>query len=110
MAHKYTDGRPRRLCADQQRFDPGRARLHPDAHRIAPPKAATVARNSHRSVAANASRRTLGEVMTHRILVVEDNQPNRELLCDWLESEAFEGACARNREKTYTAFEPHVMH
>jgi two-component system, cell cycle response regulator DivK len=28
--------------------------------------------------------------MGQRILVVEDNQPNRELLCDWLEMEGFE--------------------
>ena len=28
--------------------------------------------------------------MRHRILVVEDNQLNRELLCDWLEAEGHE--------------------
>jgi two-component system sensor histidine kinase/response regulator len=28
--------------------------------------------------------------MKHRVLVVEDNAINRELLCDWLESEGFE--------------------
>lgn len=28
--------------------------------------------------------------MKHRILVVEDNAPNRELLCDWLEVEGHE--------------------
>ena len=28
--------------------------------------------------------------MKHRVLVVEDNAVNRELLCDWLESEGFE--------------------
>ena len=28
--------------------------------------------------------------MKHGILVVEDNQPNRELLCDWLELEGYE--------------------
>jgi CheY-like chemotaxis protein len=48
--------------------------------------------------------------MTHRILVVEDNQPNRELLCDWLESEGFEVACAENLEQSFAAFETNVLH
>jgi CheY-like chemotaxis protein len=34
--------------------------------------------------------------MKRRIPVVEDNQPNRELLCDWLESEGFEVVYAAN--------------
>lgn len=34
--------------------------------------------------------------MAQRILVVEDNQPNRELLCDWLEIEGFEVASAED--------------
>jgi len=32
--------------------------------------------------------------MGQRILVVEDNQPNRELLCDWLEMEEFDVSSA----------------
>jgi two-component system cell cycle response regulator DivK len=50
--------------------------------------------------------------MKHRILVVEDNQPNRELLCDWLESEGFEVAYAETLEQCYAAFKvnlPHVV-
>ncbi len=31
-----------------------------------------------------------GEGVKHRILVVEDNPLNRELLCDWLEVEGYE--------------------
>jgi two-component system, cell cycle response regulator DivK len=34
--------------------------------------------------------------MDQRILVVEDNQPNRELLCDWLEVEGFEVSSAED--------------
>ena len=34
--------------------------------------------------------------MGQRILVVEDNQPNRELLCDWLEMEGFEVSSAED--------------
>jgi CheY-like chemotaxis protein len=50
--------------------------------------------------------------MGQRILVVEDNLPNRELLCDWLEMEGFEvssaedlaGAMALVRDKS-----PHAI-
>jgi CheY-like chemotaxis protein len=48
--------------------------------------------------------------MTHRILVVEDNQPNRELLSDWLESEGFEVVFAENLEQSYAAFDTNVPH
>jgi two-component system cell cycle response regulator DivK len=42
--------------------------------------------------------------MKQRILVVEDNQPNRELLCDWLEAEGFEAIAAENLEQAFAAF------
>jgi two-component system, cell cycle response regulator DivK len=42
--------------------------------------------------------------MIHRVLVVEDNQPNRELLCDWLESEGFEVMAAEDLAQSYAAF------
>jgi two-component system, cell cycle response regulator DivK len=48
--------------------------------------------------------------MKRRILVVEDNQPNRELLCDWLESEGFEVFYAENLEQSYAAFETNIPH
>jgi len=48
--------------------------------------------------------------MKHRILVVEDNQPNRELLCDWLESEGFEVVYAENLEQSYAAYDTMVPH
>jgi len=50
--------------------------------------------------------------MKHRILVVEDNLPNRELLCDWLEAEGFEVLCAENLEQSIAAFKiqpPHAV-
>jgi CheY-like chemotaxis protein len=43
--------------------------------------------------------------MKPRILVVEDNQPNRELLCDWLESEGFDAVAAENLEQAFSAFQ-----
>lgn len=42
--------------------------------------------------------------MKHRILVVEDNAANSELLCDWLEAEGFEVVSAENLEQAFTAF------
>jgi CheY-like chemotaxis protein len=50
--------------------------------------------------------------MKHRILVVEDNQPNRELLCDWLEAEGFEVLAAVDLEQSFAAFRvqpPHAV-
>lgn len=50
--------------------------------------------------------------MKHRILVVEDNLPNRELLCDWLEAEGFEVASAENLEQAFAVFKdkpPHAV-
>ena len=42
--------------------------------------------------------------MSHRILVVEDNLPNRELLCDWLEAEGFVTHSAGDLEEAFAAF------
>ncbi|MGH9714463.1 MAG: response regulator [Candidatus Acidiferrales bacterium] len=41
--------------------------------------------------------------MKRRILVVEDNLPNQELLCDWLEAEGFEPLRAQNLEQAFAA-------
>jgi two-component system sensor histidine kinase/response regulator len=43
--------------------------------------------------------------MNHRILVVEDNLLNRELLCDWLDAEGFIVVAATNIEEALAAFE-----
>ncbi len=42
--------------------------------------------------------------MKHRVLVVEDNPANSELLCDWLEAEGFEAVPVENLEQARTAF------
>ena len=42
--------------------------------------------------------------MTRRILVVEDNLANRELLCDWLEVEGFQVLTAENLEQAFAVF------
>ncbi|HEX4077014.1 MAG TPA: response regulator [Candidatus Acidoferrales bacterium] len=43
--------------------------------------------------------------MKSRILIVEDNQPNRELLSDWLEAEGFEVLSAENLEQSFAALQ-----
>jgi CheY-like chemotaxis protein len=48
--------------------------------------------------------------MKHRILVVEDNAANRELLSDWLEAEGFEVLSAENLEQAYSAFQNQPVH
>jgi CheY-like chemotaxis protein len=42
--------------------------------------------------------------MMYRILVVEDNQPSRELLSDWLEVEGFDVVSAANLEQAFAVF------
>jgi CheY-like chemotaxis protein len=47
-----------------------------------------------------------------RVLVVEDNFPNRELLCDWLEMERFAVVAAENLTEAFVALEnegPHLV-
>jgi len=43
--------------------------------------------------------------MIHRVLVVEDNLLNRELLCDWLETEGFAVVGAANLDEALAAIE-----
>jgi CheY-like chemotaxis protein len=43
--------------------------------------------------------------MTHRILVVEDNPLNRELLCDWLETEGYDVVSAASLAEAFAALE-----
>jgi CheY-like chemotaxis protein len=50
--------------------------------------------------------------MKPTILVVEDNQPNRELLSDWLDLEGFNVVAAQNLEEAFAAFTvapPHAV-
>jgi two-component system cell cycle response regulator DivK len=42
--------------------------------------------------------------MKHRILVIEDNPANRELLCDWLEAQGYQPIAAENLEQAFAAF------
>jgi len=48
--------------------------------------------------------------MKSRILVIEDNEANRELLGDWLESEGFEVVYAENLAQSCAAFDTNLPH
>jgi len=39
--------------------------------------------------------------MSQLIMVVEDNLPNRELLCDWLEAEGFDVIATENLQQSF---------
>jgi CheY-like chemotaxis protein len=43
--------------------------------------------------------------MSHRLLIVEDNPLNRELLCDWLDTEGFKVEAAANLREAFEALE-----
>ena len=43
--------------------------------------------------------------MTRRVLVVEDNELSRELLCDWLEAENYGVASATTLEQAFAAIQ-----
>jgi two-component system cell cycle response regulator DivK len=45
-----------------------------------------------------------------RILVVEDNQLSRELLCDWLETEGYEARYAEDLKTAFAAVQTHQPH
>ena len=48
--------------------------------------------------------------MTHRILVVEDNLVNRELLCVWLETEGYDVSSAEDLKAAFAAVQSHQPH
>jgi CheY-like chemotaxis protein len=48
--------------------------------------------------------------VTHRILVVEDNLVNRELLCVWLETEGYDVASAEDLKAAFAAVQSQPPH
>jgi CheY-like chemotaxis protein len=43
--------------------------------------------------------------MSQRLLIVEDNPLNRELLCDWLDTEGFDVEAASSLREAFAVFE-----
>jgi CheY-like chemotaxis protein len=48
--------------------------------------------------------------MKHRVLVVEDNPANRELLCDWLEAAGLEAVGATDLDHAFAVFKSEPPH
>jgi two-component system, cell cycle response regulator DivK len=48
--------------------------------------------------------------MKYRVLIVEDNQANSELLSDWLESESFEVGVAENLDLAFASLRNKMPH
>jgi len=90
MACQPSHRRPSRVRPDEQGFEPRRADVPPRAYRIITAQTTTVAGSAGQATGARYATRHAGANVKHRILVVEDNALNRELLCDWLESEGHE--------------------
>src|SRR6267378_2297358 len=101
MAFYSSHGRSFRVCTDQQGSDQGRGKVHPRACRIAFPEAEFLAGTIDQAIGARGDLPVFGERLKHCILVVEDNQLNRELLCDWLEVEGYEVWSAADLKASY---------
>src|SRR5712692_7252392 len=104
MAFQLSHRRPSRVCTDQQGSNQGGGKVYPRACRIAFPEAEFLARTVDQAIGARGDLPVFGERLKHCILVVEDNQLNRELLCDWLEVEGFEVWSAADLKTSYEVF------
>jgi two-component system, cell cycle response regulator DivK len=62
-----------------------------------------VAASFDESITAGPQECSSGEVMKGRILVVEDNELSRELLCDWLETEDYQVTSVADLEQAFDA-------
>jgi CheY-like chemotaxis protein len=60
-----------------------------------------VAAPPYRTIAEGSEECSCGEVMTRRVLVVEDNELNRELLRDWLETEGYQVTSASTLQQAF---------
>src|SRR5438309_8049772 len=104
MAFQSSHGRSFRVCTDQQGFNKGGGKVPPRACRIAFPEAEFLAGTIDQAIGPCGDLPFFGERLKHRILVVEDNQLNRELLRDWLEVEAYEVWSAADLKTSYEVF------
>src|SRR5216684_2219433 len=83
MACQPSHRRASRVRPDEQGFKPRRAEVPPRAYRIITVQTTTVAGSAAQATGAGCATRHAGASVKHRILVVEDNALNRELLCPW---------------------------
>src|SRR5260370_2665112 len=82
MAFQSSDGRSFRVRTDQQGSNQGRGKAHPRTCRIAFSEAECMAGAIGQATGARGDFPCFGERLKHCILIVEDNQLNRELLLD----------------------------
>src|SRR5579863_4773785 len=104
MAFQSSYCRSSGFCVDQQGPYEGRRSVPPRPCRIDFPKAGFLARIVGQAIGARGHRPPIGGRMKRCILVVEDNQLNRELLCDWLEVEGYEVWSAADLQGSYEVF------
>src|SRR5258708_31007784 len=110
MAFQCSDGRSFRVRTDQQGSNQGRGKVHPRACRIAFSEAECMAGPIDQATGARGDFPCFGERLKHCILVVEDNQLNRELLRDWLEVEGYQVWSAANFKASYEVFLERLPH
>src|SRR6266852_1308999 len=90
MARQPSHRWPSRIRFDQQGLEQGRGELSAHPCGSTSSQTATLARSVDQATRTRGGSAGGGEGVRHRILVVEDNPLNRELLCDWLEVEGYE--------------------
>src|SRR6202790_3156023 len=90
MARQPSHCWPSRTRSDQQGLEPRRAKLSAYPRRSSSSQTAALARRAAEATRPRDGPACRGESVKPRILVVEDNPLNRELLCDWLEVEGYE--------------------
>src|SRR5260370_42522717 len=105
MAARPSHRRPSRVRPDEQGFKPRRADVPSRAYRIITAQTTTVAGSAGQATGARYATRHAGASVKHRILVVEDNALNRELLCDWLEAEGHEGVSVEDLRAAFRTLE-----
>src|SRR5713101_2528601 len=104
MACQSSHGRSFRVCTDQQGSNQGGGKVPPRSCRIAFPEAECMAGTVDQAVGTRGNVPVFGERLKHCILLVEDNQLNRELLRDWLEMEGYEVWSAADLKASYEVF------
>src|SRR6267143_5518503 len=104
MACQSSHGRSFRVCTDQQGSNEGGGKVPSRACRIAFPEAEFLARTVDQAIGARGDLPVFGERLRRCILVVEDNQLNRELLRDWLEVEGYEVWSVADLKTGYEVF------
>src|SRR5712692_4299791 len=104
MAFQSSHGRSFRVRTDQQGSNQGGGKVHPRACRIALPEAEFLAGTIDQAIGARGDLPVFGDRLKGCILVVEDNQLNRELLRDWLEVEGYEIWSTADLQASYDVF------